>query len=191
MYEYLEECGLLSIRYKGKELDSYTFGIFHLNLHEIIQKVALDLLVRREIIGAPYVEFDYRFRSIDFPRHLRRVIRAEVSEIKVGSLSETIKFFVIATLADPDARSVLQGFVGNLLFAISSSGLKGITSNLRDRHTKYNAISNDPLDIGPNLRDMMIALAENNMGHGIELTFKNMDNQVTIRIPTQNQDHYE
>jgi len=187
MYEYLDERANLSIEYKGKVLDSYTLGIFHLNLHEITEKVALELIDRNEILGISYHKFGYRYRRINFPRHLRKVIRAEVSEITVGSLSETIKFAVLATLSDPNTRAVLQGFVGNLLFAIISSGVRGITSNIR--HNENIVVPNDPFDIGSNLRDVMIALAENNPGQGFALAFRNGDTEVRIEIPGQDQEN--
>lgn len=184
-YEMVEEAGHLKIEYVGKPLDLYSFGVFHLNIQEIIDKVAFYTLSEAGLLKPSWRR----------PKHLparipsgdRLLLRAEIREIKLGSLSELITFGIISVLADSNVRAVLQNLLANTIWAIGVSGVKGIIqkklslSDIGPRRYRT-----DPCDIGPNLRDILIAIAQNNEGKDSEIRFHYLSpRQETLDVTIQ------
>lgn len=163
-YQNLEESGRLRIDYQGNKMDTYTLAILNLNLQDIIDKVAYSSLHREGLLGPRHKRF--RPRSALPTYSDVRLIRAEVTEIRSGSLFEEISFFIPAILADANVRAVLQGVVANIIFAIGTSGIRGISNtnnNEYDQSEYRRRLPRDP-EIGGNLRDITMALAENGGG---------------------------
>ena len=168
----LEEAGPLEIRYKGEPLDLYAFGIFHLNMQDIVDKVALGLLSQAGLLEPTWRRASYLPRRpfLSYPR----LVRAEINQISVGSLSEGILFAVAVALADPNVIAVLQNLAANVVWAIGASGVRGIRRRVLEPPNNYRWYhrDDDPVEVGPNLRDVIIALAQHNEGHRSELTIR-------------------
>lgn len=163
-HEYLEESGRLRIEYQGDKLDAYTLAILNLNLQDIIDKVAYSSLHREGLLGPSHRRF--RPRSALPTYSDSRIIKAEVSEIRSGSLFEEISFLIPVVLADANVRAVLQGLVANIIFAISTSGIRGVFGQQPkdyDSRDFRRRLPSDP-EIGGNLRDITMALSENGGG---------------------------
>lgn len=118
----------------------------------------------------------------------RRFIRANISDIRQGSLIEAISFSVAVVLAEPNVIAVLQNLAANVVWAIGASGVRGVIPQRRKPPMDINVPPmrrSDPLDIGPNTRDMMIAIAESRPGEKIELVFREQgfeSQEVVLRI---------
>lgn len=186
----LQEADSLEIEYSGELLDLHTFGIFHLNLQEIVDKVSLGLLSQAGLLEPTWKRAKYLPRRPFFPSD--RIIKAEIQQVQVGSLTEGITFAVIAVLADPNVVAVLQNLAANIIWAIGESGVRGIRTNqnFRPNNFRWFRRDDDPVEIGPNLRDVLVAIAQNNDGKRAEIKFKSRSanreqTEVTIIIDGQ------
>ena len=73
-----------------------------------------------------------------------RFIRAEIRQLQTGSLLEAVSFAVATAIADPNVIAVLQNLGANVVWAIGTSGLRGI----RPRVSRTpNAVSYTHLDV--------------------------------------------
>ena|SRR5688572_789658 len=122
-FEALNEAGVLEIDYSGSPLDLYAFGILHINIQEIIDKVALMMLLEQGILDPSW----RRPRSLPFrvPRSQPLIVKAEIHSVQVGSLFEALTFAIPVVLADPNVRAVLQNLTANLLWGVGMSGIRG------------------------------------------------------------------
>lgn len=185
-HEYLEEAGRLEVEYEGKPLDVYAFGVLHVNLQDIIDKVAFWLLSQEGLLEPTWKRPKYL--PIKPPPAYRRFVRAEISEIKMGSLFETLSFGIAVVLADPDVRAVLQNLAANIVWAVGASRVRGIISRVKKPPLDVPPLRRpDPFDVGPNLRDIILAIAESSNGESADLRFKYQSPQgermeVVIRI---------
>jgi hypothetical protein len=189
-FEFLEEAGTLDVEYRGEPLDLYSFGVFHLNMQDIIDKVAFWLLSQEGLLEPSWKRPKYL--PVKPPPAYRRFVRAEIREIQIGSLYEALTFSIAAVLADPDVRAVLQNLVANVIWAVSLSGVRGVIKRIVPPPPNIPPLRRrpDPFDIGPNLRDSIMAIAEVNSGRPSEITFKYRSPryemmEVTIRIGGQ------
>lgn len=171
-FQRLEEAGPMEILYTGQPLDLYTFGVFHLNMQDIVDKVALGLLSQAGLLEPTWQRASYLPRRpfLSYPR----LVRAEINEISVGSLSEGIMFAIAAVLADPHVVAVLQNLAANIVWAVGASGVRGIRQRRLEPPNNYRWYhrDDDPVEVGPNLRDVIIALSEYNEGRRSELTIR-------------------
>lgn len=168
----LDEVGTLEIFYEGTPMDLYSFGIFHLNMQDIVDKVALGLLSQAGLLEPTWRRASYLPQRpfLSSPR----LVRAEVNQVSVGSLAEGISFAIAAALADPGVIAVLQNLTANIVWAIGASGVRGIRAHTGSQPNNYRWFGKnvDPIEVGPNLRDVLLALAEHNAGHRSELTIR-------------------
>ena len=194
-YVPLSDAGELEIEYVGTPLDLYSFGMFHLNIQEIIDKVAFGLLSQQGILDPTWRR--PRYLPARFPPPYRRIVKADMSKVQVGSLLESLTFGIAVVLADPNVRAVLQNLTANLIWAMSVSGIRGIVDKSPDfmsGHFPWRQ-RRDPFEVGPNLRDIILAVAENNGGKDSQITFKSRYRnqqtvEMTIRITgRENRDH--
>lgn len=172
-YESLESAGQLRVEVSGSPLDVYAFGVLQVNLQDIINKVAYWLLSQEGHLEPTWRRPKYLPARQSFAHG--NIIKAEINDIGVGSLFETLGFAVVAVLADPDARAVLQNLGASILWAIGSSGVKGLISKPEKPPANvYPPLlkRKDPLEIGPNLRDAILAIAESRGSESTELRFK-------------------
>ncbi|MCG8345886.1 MAG: hypothetical protein MI685_12120 [Chlorobiales bacterium] len=184
-YTYLKEAGMLSIHFNGKPLDTYSLGILQLNLQEIFDKVAysdleveglyhrrLKRYLSRNVFAPCYVYSSqkttgllkriltkYLPKKVIVTNSDIRIIRAEIKSINVGSLIENVCFLIPAVLADPNVRAVLQGLASNIIYAIGTSGVRGVIYN-----DDSNQKSKSYTDVGDNVRGIAQILAENEGG---------------------------
>lgn len=168
-FRQLEKAGRLDIVYGGHPLDLYTFGVLNLNLHDVVDKVAIGLLSQEGLLEPTWKRPRYLPQRPPLP--YQRIIRADVEKVQVGSLIETVTFAIAVILADPNVIAVLQNLSANIVWAISVSGVRGIQHRASSSPNNYRWYrrDSDPVEIGPNLRDVLVALAEHNDGHGAEL----------------------
>jgi len=195
----VEEAGTLSIEYSGPEIDMLSLGVLETELHAIAEKVAILSLVRDrrsvfslldhpgfvtpktwriikgkwpEYAGPFFFEFPFRFDSEEMNANAR-AIRLRTHDLKRGSIIHEVGLYLAETLTNPDSRAVLQGFGGNLLYAIYQSGLRGIElvrgPNVPDLPAPP---TYDPYDVGENLRDIAKELILNNDGEASTVTIK-------------------
>ncbi|MBN1663580.1 MAG: hypothetical protein JW943_08270 [Deltaproteobacteria bacterium] len=171
-FQYLEGASILEIDYSGELLDIYAFGIFHLNMQEIVDKVSLGLLTQAGMLEPTWRRANYLPRRPFLP--VDRIIRSEIRQIKLGSLSEIITFSVASVLSDPNVTSLLQNLGANIIWAIGESGVKGVKNKFHPQPNKFSWFkrSDDPVEIGPNLRDVLLAIARNTNGKKAVLKFK-------------------
>lgn len=156
-YELLE-VQPLKISYEGESLDIVTLGVLQLQLQEITDKVAYSLLSREDL-------FDREPRSYR-PRRLYsfeddRIIKSQVKSIQSGSLEQEISFIVLSALADPDVRSVLLGVASNIVYAIGTSGVKGITKKILGRMDQNRPGRIDPFNVSAFVRAIISVLVRN------------------------------
>ena len=111
-YEQLENISPLEVEYSGNLLDLYTFGVFHLNMQEIVDKVSLGLLSQAGLLEPTWKRAKYLPQRPFAPSE--RVIKAEVRQVQVGSLTEVIYFAVAYVLADPNVIAILQNLSTNI-----------------------------------------------------------------------------
>jgi len=170
----LEDAGVLEVEYLGESLDLYSFGVFHLNMQDVIDKVSFWSLSQEGILEPSWKRPQYLPKK-PAPSY-QRFIRPEVRQIQLGSLYETISFAIANVLADPNTIAVLQNLGANVIWAIGLNGVRGVARviprgipTLRDipplRRT-------DPFDVGPNIRDIALAFSESNNGRTSELKIK-------------------
>lgn len=85
-------------------MDASPLGILQLQLQEIVDKVATELLARDRLLDPR--DPRSRRRGV-YGRSEERVVRIKVEQIQSGSLFQEVSFWVQSVLADPDMRSVL------------------------------------------------------------------------------------
>jgi hypothetical protein len=172
-FQPLENANPLEIVYSGERLDLYALGVFQLHMQDVIDKVTLGLLLQAGLIEPSGRRARYLPRQ-QFPAS-ERFIRAEIRELGIGSLTEVVTFAVVTAIADPHVIAVLQNLAANVVWAIGQSGVRGIRTRLSRTPNDFrwlNRNDDDPLEIGPNLRPILVALAENNQLRRAELRFK-------------------
>jgi hypothetical protein len=169
-FQRLEETGTLEVEYIGNPLDLYAFGVLHLNIQYIVDKVAFGLLSQEGLLEPSWKRA--RYLPQRFPPVYPRFVRAEIREISVGSLSEAVVFAIATVLADPNVIAILQNLAANVIWAVGASGVRGIKTKMAHPPSTYLWRQKDPLEIGPNLRDVMLAVAESNGGKVSEIKFK-------------------
>lgn len=160
-YDHLEEAGMLSVVYSGPPLDLYAVGMLQVNLQEIFDRVAFWLSAEA---GLMFPDSRRRgWRGLPAWQPSPRIVRGELRSIATGSLTQEVVFVVARVLSDPDMRAVLQGFSGNVVFAIAASGLRVIRQRSVEATRpvrEFWARRPDPADVGPNLRSIIAAVAE-------------------------------
>ena len=171
-FQRLQEAGTLEISYSGRPLDLYTFGVVQLNVHDIVDKVALSLLSQEGVIEPTWKR--PRYLSQRPPLPYQRIIEAEISQVEIGSLNEVIVFAIASILADPNVLAVLQNLAANVVWAIGASGVRGIQRRMSAPPNNYlwRRKDSDPIEIGANLREVLLALVEHNDGHNAELRIR-------------------
>ena len=178
-YEMLEEVQPLKISYEGETLDIVTLGVLQLQLQEITDKVTYSLLSREDLL-------DQQPRSYR-PRRLYsfeddRIVKSQVKSIKSGSLEQEISFIVLSALADPDVRSVLLGIASNIIYAIGTSGVKGITKKMLGRMDNNKPNRVDPFNISAHLRVILRALTTNGNGKKARLKISHQRGDERLEI---------
>jgi len=189
-FQRLEERGTLEVEYIGSPLDLYAFGVLQLNIQYIVDKVAFGLLSQEGLLEPSWKRARHLPRR--FPPVYPRFVKAEIREVSVGSLSEAIIFAVATVLADPNVIAILQNLAANVIWAIGASGIRGVRRKISLPPNTYLWRQKDPFEIGPNLRDVMLAIAESNGGKESQIRFKyrtpNKETmEVTIVIRSQSQ----
>lgn len=219
-YDRLDEAGTIHIHYEGPSLDALALGILEVQLHRIAEKVAVATLVsdRRSVFdllqhpsflppGAwrqlrkrwpksfdPMLYYDFVPQSlVDIEGYASDspVVRLRSESIRSGSLYQDLAVYLASALSNSDVRAVLQGFGGNLLYAIINSGLRGIEwvgERIQlpsgERKTQSVPVVFDPFDVGPNLREIAKELIANSNGEAstLKITHKVRDGQKEIVI---------
>lgn len=184
-FQRLEGAGILEIEYEGTPLDLYAFGILQTNLQDIIDKVSFGTLSQEGLLEPSWKRPKYL--PIRPPSAYRRFVKAEVQSVKIGSLDQGIVFAIATVLADPYVIAIMQNLAANVIWAIGASGVRGIKKKLSSPPENYLWRQRDPFDVGPNLRDVALAIAENNEGKSAEIKFRHRSpngevTEVTISI---------
>jgi hypothetical protein len=169
-FQRLEEGGTLEVEYIGDSLDLYAFGVLHLNVQYIVDKVAFGLLSQEGLLEPSWKRGRHLPRR--YPSVYPRFIKAEIREINVGSFSEAVVFAIATVLADPNVIAILQNLAANVIWAVGASGVRGVQRKMSPPPSTYLWRQKDPLEIGPNLRDVMLAIAESNGGKESQIKFK-------------------
>lgn len=178
-YQALENSGILEIEYIGAPLDLYSFGILQINLQDIIDKVSFGILHREGLLEPS------RKRSKYIPSRppieYRRFIKAEINSIRIGSLEQSIAFTIASVLADPNVISIMQNLAANVVWAIWASGVRAIKDKYLNPPKSHFIDQRDPFDVGPNIREIVLAVAENSNGRTAEIKIKHRspDNEIT------------
>ncbi|MCS6945864.1 MAG: hypothetical protein RMK97_10705 [Sutterellaceae bacterium] len=95
------------------------------------------------------------------------LVRAEINELRIGSLFETFTFLVPAFLAQPDVRAVLQNLVASVIFEIAKSRISGVRTKNTLASSRPPTCSPRPpaLDVGTNIKNVVSALSANGGGN--------------------------
>lgn len=171
-FQPLENANLLEIVYSGERLDLYTLGVFQLHMQNVIDKVSLGLLSQAGLIEPTWRRAKHLPRP-QFPEP-NRFVRAEIRELGTGSLWESVTFAVAAVMVDPHVIAILQNLAANVVWAVGASGVRGLSRNFLYAPNDFRWFDrdDDPLEIGANLRPVLVALAENNGLGRAELRFR-------------------
>jgi len=166
-YDEVESIAPLSLEYQGPTLDLYTLGVLQMNLQEIVDKVSHDLLRDEELVGIYFQRYRYNGNISHFFNG--RIVKANVKHISSGSLYEDITFSVLAAVSDSDVRAVLQSLGAAIIFEIVKTGYAKLTKHRESNNTnssirKRHKHPTKSFDVGPNIRAIVIALAENGGG---------------------------
>jgi hypothetical protein len=188
IFERLESDSSLEVAYEGARLDLYALGVVHINLQEIIDKVAYWSLSQEGILEPTWRRPKYL--PPRFTRASPRLVRAELESIRLGSLFETIMFSVASVLADPNTIAILNNLAANTIWAAGLSGIRGVRQRWNQRQQPPDVPplrrENDPFDVGPNLRDMMLAVSENNNAPSVlKLSCKRTKTTETLEVEIQ------
>ncbi|MCX7902290.1 MAG: hypothetical protein N2483_08420 [Burkholderiaceae bacterium] len=93
------------------------------------------------------------------------LVRAEINELRIGSLFETFTFLVPAFLAQPDVRAVLQNLVASVIFEIAKSRIGGVRTKEIPRRLRNRQPVPPALDVGTNIKNIVSALSANGGGN--------------------------
>lgn len=163
-YEPLQEAGTLEVVFQGNPPDLDAFGIALTHLQEVVDRVAYWIAIEGGLLPPSRTQLPHLRRlgrafRLGEPGHL---VKGRVLGASPGSLIHEIGFVLAAVVADPDMRAILQNLAANVIWAIGRSGLRGIrlNPNLDAPRGAPRLERSDPADIGPNLRAVMLALAE-------------------------------
>lgn len=158
----IEDAGTLEIAYDGRPLDLEAIGVLHLNIQDIIDRVAYTILRSEDLVG-PYGQ---RRRSSTAYRAFygSRVVRAQPTKISIGSFYATIAFLIPVVLSDPDVRAVLQNLAGSVVWSIATSRYARWCGESNKSPERLQAPRYPRIDVGANIRDIAMALAENGGG---------------------------
>lgn len=200
-YSLLDDPGQLQVEYEGPPLDALTIGVLETQLHKIAEKVALftlikDVPARLILLEHPDlvpIEFWQRWRPgfwwlyerefVDFRRPVP-LVRLRTDEVRTGSFYQDLSVVVAHVLIAPDTRAVLQGFIGNMLFAIFQSGIRGVMWRKRDSEptndTSESPTTLDPFEVGDNVRAITCAIAANSEGKNWKLKIKDKRGQEIV-----------
>lgn len=175
-YEPLEEAGTLEVVLQGNPPDLDAFGIAQTHLQEIVDRVAYWVAVEGGLLPPTRTQLPHLRRlgrafRLGEPGHL---VKGRVLGASSGPLVHEIGFVLAAVVADPDMRAILQNLAANVVWAIGRSGLRGIrrNSNLEPPPRAPRLERADPADIGPNLRTVILALAESGQTSEIRIRSK-------------------
>jgi hypothetical protein len=174
-YEPIEG-GQLQIEVRGTVLDLYALGVLQINLQDIIDKVAFWALAEQGLLDPTWRRAKYLPQRV-YPSRMR-FIRAEVRDIREGSLFETVSFALAVAIAEPDIRAVLQNLAAQVVWAIAASGVSSVSVSgiLRGGPWQLRR-RRDPIDVGPNLREVILALAEHPAAERVELRLRSTGGQ--------------
>ncbi len=189
-FQRFERAGRLLVQWEGEPLDLYSMAILQLNLQEIVERVSYWLVAEAGLLY-PLPGRPRNWRGLPPWQPVPRIIRAIPDTITVGSLFQEVSFFIANVLADGDFRSVLQNLAANIIWAVSVSGVRGVrgeplapAGTLRSHYRERP----DPVEIGPNLRATIIALAESVPQGNASITLRSTgtEHDVQIRINVDN-----
>ena len=173
-YQPLEEGGTLEVLLQGNPPHLDAFGIAQTHLQEIVDRVAYWVAIEGGLLPPtrtqpPHLRRVGRAFQLGEPGHL---VKGRILTASSGSLIHEIGFVLAAVVADPDMRAVLQNLAANVIWAIGRSGLRGVryNSNLDPPRAHPRQERSDPADIGPNLRALLLALAES--GQTVEVRIR-------------------
>ena len=190
-YVILEEAGSLSIRYEGPMLDLTTLGTIQFEIQAMVDRVSLALLAREGIVDAekpwmmfktprPYIVQRTIGRGTNFDMRPVRVMARRIQS--QSPLLQELILMVPAVLADSNVRAILQGVIANVLTAIGATGIRGLKASLR-----HEARPRAPIvDIGPEMRRLAVAIAQNANGQSARLLIKTEEMSVQLEIEADN-----
>ena len=145
-------------------VDAMTWGILHVALQEIADKVAFYLLSEEGLL-----EPRYR-RPVNLPPKYQiphqRFVQVSIYDVGKGSLWELLALGVASALADPHVVAVLDNLAANIVWGIGMSAVRGVRlrwPQMRPRletHPRHRQ-DNDPFEVGPNLREVLLAAVAN------------------------------
>lgn len=193
-YIPLEEVGTLELIYSGSTPSLHDFCVFNLELHQLVNDVALSLI--REY-SAPHIlgeisrihfppysvgnehAFVREFPSIGYP-----LISVRIDTILVGSFEELLSFDILAALANPDVRAVLQNLVANVVWIMGSH----LGTVVKGKLIKPKLVV-PQLDIGSNLRAVLLEYLQHS-GESVKIELvQDIPNQGTTRLTIQTGDN--
>ena len=180
-FEAISESGFFEIQFTGEYVDVYSLGALNLNMQDIIDKVSFWMLSQEGLLEPTWRRPKYLPRKM--PSTYKRLVKADIRNINNGSLTEVFSFAVLAAIADPNVIAILQNLGANMIWAIGTSGIH------RLRRRRMPDLPNipplrrpDPFDVGPNVRDIVMAISENS-DQPSEIIFRyNSPNQESMEI---------
>lgn len=161
-FEPFDDAGRLEISWDGPPLDLYGMAMLQLNLSDIVEQVVRWHLHDR-VIAFPPLRRPTSWRGLVRSRTAPEVVRAIPRVVRVGSLFQEVSFVIASMMADNDVRAVLQNLAANTVWAIGASRVRGVEGGPQSAPKGFlPSVSNqvDPVDVGPNVRGLVLALAE-------------------------------
>ncbi|HBY94688.1 MAG TPA: hypothetical protein DEP84_12130 [Chloroflexi bacterium] len=146
----------------GERVDLLSLGVIQINLQRIADKVAHDLLVAEGILapGWRWSNYPSRWFQPEYPRF----VQLDVAQAHAGSFDSTLAIAVLATLADPHAVAILENLASNVIWAIGTSGLRGVTREFAHHlpvPSRFRRQDRDPYQVEALVRDSILVAEQN------------------------------
>lgn len=107
----------------------------------------------------------------------------EVATASAGSYYSVLTFALLAALSDPHVIAILDDLAANVIWAIGTSGLRGITREISKRIAipdRLRRKERDPYEIESLVRDIVLAAEQNSNIRAIKL--RSIQGEVTLDL---------
>ena len=165
----------------GERVDALSLGVITISLQRIVEKVTHDLLYEERILapGWKWAVYPSRWFQPEYPRFAQ----LEITKAKEGSFDSSWVIAVLATLNDPHVVAILDNLAANVIWAISTAGLKGVFHKMSDRiqiPSRLRRKQRDPYQIEALVRDAVLIAEQNSSIKAIRL--RSREGEVTLDL---------
>ncbi len=169
------------MEFLGSRVDCLSLGIAHIGVQRIADKVARNMLAAEGAVAPRPRGTGYPYPWLR-PRH-PAIVQLEVTQASAGSYHSALRIAVLSILAQPHTLAILDGLAANVVWAIATSGLRGITSKLQAQSPIRPLPAkpeDDPRQVHSLVTDIIAAAGQNQ--HIEAIRFRAAESEVTLDI---------